>query len=342
MAGVVRLFHKRGSNGERIVALDDKSFRVWHQYVLSADDYGVMRASAAVLMADNRRLEKWGLKRVEAEMAAVLASTLVAAFDHQGARYWWQLDWQDFQGVDYPKDTILPAPPPDVLAKATPATQMLFSVHDLPSNERHKILREAKKLRKSSREIPATIHENSGIIHARARGPEIQTHTQTQIDPGSAESEEIPISTDSPAWRQRGQSPAGALVGSHRRCVAVAAAACARGVCVPAFMVTQWLTQLRADASVPNADATVRAFVTDTLDDVAGPIGDDPLDFWRAAWLSAYGSKAPRRQGRGPLTGTRAMVDWHSECEQLHGGRCGSATFHAAQLDADREGRQPA
>lgn len=30
-------------------------------------------------------------------------------------------------------------------------------------------------------------------------------------------------------------------------------------------------------------------------------------------------------------------VDWVSECEQLHGSRCGSATFHAAQMDTDRE-----
>lgn len=30
-------------------------------------------------------------------------------------------------------------------------------------------------------------------------------------------------------------------------------------------------------------------------------------------------------------------IDWRAECEQHHEGRCGSATFHAAQMDADQE-----
>src|SRR6188768_3484339 len=99
MAGVVRLLHKRGSNGERVVGLGHLEHRVWVQYVLSADDYGVMRASVSVLRADNRKLEQEPTRRLEKAMAAVVDSSLVQTFTHQGVVYWWQADWQDFQMV---------------------------------------------------------------------------------------------------------------------------------------------------------------------------------------------------------------------------------------------------
>jgi hypothetical protein len=124
-----RRLHRRGSHGERVVSLTHLEDRAWTQYVLSADDYGVMRASASVLRADNPKLEKEPLKRIEAAMGQIESVHLVQVFVHQGARFWWQADWQDFQGVVYPRSTVNPCPPPVSLSIATVKTYDLFKKH---------------------------------------------------------------------------------------------------------------------------------------------------------------------------------------------------------------------
>jgi hypothetical protein len=75
-----RLLHKKGAQGERVIKLNHLEFRIWVQYVLSADDYGVMRGSASVLMADNPRLEQEPLRKVEAAMKAVVAARRAKIF----------------------------------------------------------------------------------------------------------------------------------------------------------------------------------------------------------------------------------------------------------------------
>lgn len=310
MAGVARLLHKRGSNGERVIGLDHLAHRVWIQYVLSADDYGVMRASVSVLRADNRKLEQEPLKRLERAMADVLSSTLVRAFTHQGTTYWWQDDWQDFQQVQYPKDTILPAPPDEVLTLATPLTKELFSVHELPSTERKEVLQRLRKDRKkSSVIIPDSFQENTQNSSAsRARATrETQTHTQTQTDLGSADSEEIPISTADdgralePAWghRQRNRS----LVVNHPGCDSLAVAACARGFCVPKFFPPRWRQQLDPEAQdVAGTDAHIRRVVAFGLDKLppGGAIGGTkPEKFWGDVWEEFHAANAPKSAGTG-------------------------------------------
>lgn len=156
-----RLLHKKGIHGERVIALGHLEFRVWVQYVLSADDYGVMRASATVLRADNLRLEREPFKRIVAAMLALEEIGLVQIFEHQGVKFWWQTDWQDFQSVRYPRDTVNPAPSAERLGDATVRTRDLFALREKPSRER---------LRNGS-EIDQ--------IPARAGGRETLTQTQT-------------------------------------------------------------------------------------------------------------------------------------------------------------------
>lgn len=126
-----RILHRRGSFGDRIVRLDHLPFRVWCQYVLSADDYGVMRASASVVRADNPRLEQEPLRAIVRAMVTIEQSGLVQTFAHQSVTYWWQTDWQDFQGIRYPRDSVNPKPAPEVIATATPKTQRLFAVRSV-------------------------------------------------------------------------------------------------------------------------------------------------------------------------------------------------------------------
>jgi hypothetical protein len=123
-----RILHKKGSHGERIVALNHLEFRVWVQYVLSADDFGVMRASVSVLRADNPCLEREPAKAIERALGRVIELGLIQRFTHQGEPYLWQRDWQDFQGVRYPRETVLPMPPPAEVAKGTDKTRKLFAV----------------------------------------------------------------------------------------------------------------------------------------------------------------------------------------------------------------------
>jgi hypothetical protein len=95
---------------------------------------------------------------------------------------------------------------------------------------------------------------------------------------------------------------AGTLVGDHRRCLPAAAAACARGLCVPAFLASQWLAQLRGAGEV-DPEGSIRAFVAEELARLSGVIGDDPLRLWRAAWQARHGTQAraapPILSGRG-------------------------------------------
>lgn len=287
MAGVIRLFHKRGSNGERTVKLSDLEHRVWFQYVMSADDYGVMRASASVLRADNRRLELEPLKRLEKAMEAVVDSSLVLTFTHQGTLYWWQADWQDFQQVQYPKDTILPAPPADVLSAATPLTRELFSVHHLPSQERKDALQAFRKNRKkpSGNKSTDSFQEENKIVRASR---ETHTQTQTQTPPGFGSWEEIPISTEPPAWGRgpRRADPALRDLDYHRRNCPVnppwAASACEAGICLPKYLWPQ------LERRVGMAPDVLRAFV-EAWALKAAP-GDTAEKFWPWAVEQHFGS----------------------------------------------------
>ena len=91
-------------------SLSDLEYRVWTTYVLGADDFGVMRADAVAFQAAHDALCSRPGKAIKRCIDRLVEVGLVAAFAHQGARYVYQADWQDFQRVRYPLRTVHPLP----------------------------------------------------------------------------------------------------------------------------------------------------------------------------------------------------------------------------------------
>ena len=108
-----RLLHARLGHSAKVSSLSDLEYRVWTTYVLAADDFGLMRADAVAFQA-------------AACVERLVKVALVAAFEHQGARYLYQADWQDFQRVRFPARTLHPLP---ASAEVSARTHSLWSVH---------------------------------------------------------------------------------------------------------------------------------------------------------------------------------------------------------------------
>ena len=121
-----RLLHARLGHSAKVSSLSDLEFRVWATYLLAADDFGVMRAEAVAFQAAHDGLSGRPAKAVKRCIERLVKAGLVAAFVHQGARYLYQTDWQDFQRVRYPLRTMHPLP---VSAEVSEKTRRLWSVH---------------------------------------------------------------------------------------------------------------------------------------------------------------------------------------------------------------------
>jgi len=148
-----RMFHKRLGHSQKVSALTDFEYRVWSQYQLSADDFGVMRKSAVQLQADNDNLAKRSATTIHRALKHLVEVGLLVRFDHQLQSYVCQRDWQDFQKVTYPSKTINPKPPADLIATFSEQTRELFELH--PG---------ARKLltKKNSEKTSEELLENSG------------------------------------------------------------------------------------------------------------------------------------------------------------------------------------
>lgn len=128
---------------------------------------------------------------------------------------------------------------------------------------------------------------------------------------GSGSSEESARETTvAPRWNREGRSPS--LAGNHHiRCYA--SPACARGVCVPGWLATEWRQQYGDDTAM--ADVEISEVITTALAALppSGPIGDEPKPFWRAVWKAAHGSQAPasgaiKSKGQITLDAARRFV----------------------------------
>lgn len=124
-----RFLHPRLGHSHKVNLLTDLEFRVWVQYQLSADDFGVMRRSAVTVQADNDHLSTRPKRVIERCLDAIVTRGLLLPFSHQGRHYVCQFDWQRFQKVEYPRPTFEPKPPEDVLATCESKTQELFTKH---------------------------------------------------------------------------------------------------------------------------------------------------------------------------------------------------------------------
>ena len=121
-----RLLHARLGHSAKVSSLSDLEYRVWTTYVLATDDFGVMRADAVAFQAAHDALSTRPAEEIAKCVERLVETGLVAAFEHQGARYLYQWDWQDFQRVRFPARTLHPLPDS---AEVSGRTHHLWSVH---------------------------------------------------------------------------------------------------------------------------------------------------------------------------------------------------------------------
>lgn len=121
-----RLRNRNAGHSVKLSLLTDLEFRVWDQYQLSADDFGLMRLSALTIQDDNEALARKPKKVVQKALERLVAVGLLLDYAHQGRRYVCDPMWQRFQKTDYPSQTLTPPPPPEVLTQCHRLTQELF------------------------------------------------------------------------------------------------------------------------------------------------------------------------------------------------------------------------
>lgn len=277
-----RILHRSAGDSAKVSALSDLEYRVWTQYLLSADDHGVMPAEVVKFQADNRALRNRPKAKLQAAIDQIVSLGLVGLFDHQGQTYLYQPDWNDRQSIRYPRRSVFPKPP------------------------------------ESSHEKVQSLGESAeGSPHpARAGGRETLTPTQTPAQTP------IRTQTDrgevAPVWSQSGGARGSGLIGNHRGCFQAPASslACGRGLCIPAWLGQKWQQQYGDDRT--KADLEIGSFISRTVADLpqSGPLGDVDKDFWQASWKAAHALHAPVTPHKGK--GQRAVDAFQIAGEMLN------------------------
>lgn len=121
------MIHPRLGHSDKVTSITDVEFRVWMQYILSADDFGLMPCEAIRIQADNRALAGRPLRTIQRCLERLIVTGLLLEYrDGQDRRYVCDPVWQKWQHISYPKQSLHPPPPPDVLTKCDQLTQELF------------------------------------------------------------------------------------------------------------------------------------------------------------------------------------------------------------------------
>lgn len=126
---VFRLFWPQLGHGEKVSQLSYLERTVWGTYVLTADDFGVMRFSVITIQAADDKLSTESARKIEAALKKLAAVGLIRTFVHQGRTYCYQPDWQDYQKIEYPRETAQPSVPEDERRNCTEKTLSLLSVY---------------------------------------------------------------------------------------------------------------------------------------------------------------------------------------------------------------------
>lgn len=154
-----RFLHRRAGHSQKVNTLTDLEYRVWSQYMLSADDFGVMRGTHHPLQNDNDHLANKPAKVVQRCLDRLVAVGLIRKFEHQGKPYVYQHDWQTWQKVAYPRTTNQPMPPADALNGCDEATRKLFLLHPGGAGRTRK---------EHSENVPETVSEDSALTRGGA------------------------------------------------------------------------------------------------------------------------------------------------------------------------------
>jgi hypothetical protein len=269
-----RFLHAAAGHSVKVNKLTDFEFRVWAQYLLSADDFGVMRLSAAQFQADNDALAMASPKKIEKALAVIIGIDLLEPFAHQGKMFVFQPDWQKYQKVEYPRTTTMPKLPPAQLAACDMPTQYLFSVH--PGGKRAP--RVPKELPENS---PNTQEEVDAL--ARAHGRE----SATANGEGLKAQGQRPTAAEVLPMRRRGL---GVLISSpihhanHGRCND-------RGVCMPQTLYVEILGRFSGD--VTRFDEFYNRVLSDMPDDYVP--GGSVFTFWQTKLAQYYPDMTPTK-----------------------------------------------
>jgi hypothetical protein len=161
-----RFLHPRAGRSVKVSMLTDLEYRVWTQYLLSSDDFGVMRKSALAIQNGNDHLANRKQTQIQRCLETLTRIGLLQKFEHQGRWYLFQHDWQKWQKVEYPRATNEPQPPPESLALCDEATAELFGKH--PGGKTQKLSKRSPNVSQMVPESPPNDLEKSATTRAGA------------------------------------------------------------------------------------------------------------------------------------------------------------------------------
>ena len=127
--GATRAVSHTFGQSDKLSILNDLEFRCWIQCLLSADDFGVLPLSSALLRDDNLALATCPAPVIDRALQVLVQLELLLKFEHQGDAFIVNPLWQDVQGIPLPRPTAYPAPPLDVLPRLSRSTKRFFLAH---------------------------------------------------------------------------------------------------------------------------------------------------------------------------------------------------------------------
>jgi hypothetical protein len=251
---------------DKVDRLTDFERGVWIVSRLACDDFGVMRASANTLQGAARFLERKPLKTVQRALVAVERVGLLQSFEFEGRAYVFQADWQDWQKVTYPRGTLHPKPPAEMLAICSSSTQELFSKHPGGWGRR-----KSETLANGSANVPKTDPE-----------PLRKRSENVLPKPLAVSQEPLAVSRTPRAGVALAPFANSLHRGGHQR-----HAWCSERICVPDFTHERLCRQKGgplAEAGAWLSDWYLR--VIERIGDA--PIGDKPEDFWPRQFAAEF------------------------------------------------------